>query len=218
MNQRPAKTRSVETELEIEASREEVWKALTDAEELVRWFPLEAETDPGPGGFIRLCWDQHLDWHHRIEAWEPPHHLVTSYEADPKLGQAVSGVDPSTQGGDKKLRLAVDYKLEGRGGKTVLRLVHSGFLASPDWDDEYDGVRCGWRFELFGLREYLERHRDKTRSVAWARAVTEAPAETIWERLTGKGGLALEGALSPLKSGEPFAFKTVYGDTFRGIT
>lgn len=219
MNKKPAKTRSVETELQIDASVEDVWKALTDAEELMRWFPLEAEVEPGEGGIMKWSWGEDFDWRHRIEVWEPPHHLLTSYDADPKLGHAVPGVDPSTQEADEKVRLAVDFRLESRGGgKTVLRLVHSGFLASADWDDEYDGVRSGWGFEIYGLREYLENHLGKARSVAWARAVTDLPLDTIWERLTSEKGLAREGALSPLKSGDPYFFKTVHGDTFRGTT
>jgi len=36
------------------SSAESVWKALTNAEELKRWFPLEARAEPGKGGKIRL--------------------------------------------------------------------------------------------------------------------------------------------------------------------
>ncbi len=36
------KIRSIETEIRIDAPFEAVWDALTRAEELVRWFPLEA--------------------------------------------------------------------------------------------------------------------------------------------------------------------------------
>jgi uncharacterized protein YndB with AHSA1/START domain len=217
MEKRPAKTRNVETELEIDASVEDVWKALTDGEELTHWFPVEAEVEPGPGGKMKWSWGEDFDWRHRIEVWEPPNHLVTSYDADPKLGYAVPGMDPSGQQSDEKVRLAVDFKLEGSGGKTTLRLVHSGFLTARDWDDEYDGVRCGWGFELFGLREYLEHHRGKCRDVVWARAVTDLPMETIWERLTSSKGLAAEGALAPLQPGDSYCFKTVHGDSFRGV-
>ena len=57
---RPAQlTRTIEKELEIDAPIEAVWKALTDAEELTNWFPLEARVKPGVGGSI---------W--RLESWE----------------------------------------------------------------------------------------------------------------------------------------------------
>lgn len=217
-NKKPARTRSVEAEIEIDASVEEVWRAFTDAQELVRWFPLEAEVEPGQGGTIALFWGEDFVGRHRIEVWDPPHHLVTVCDADPKHGEAAPGLDPSTEPSDERVRLAVDYRLESRGGKTVVRLVHSGFLTTADWDDEYDGVRRGWGFELFGLREYLEHHRGKARTVAWARALVDLPEETIWERLTSQKGLVAEGALARLNSGDPYFFRTVHGDSFRGIT
>jgi uncharacterized protein YndB with AHSA1/START domain len=46
------KERRVEREIEINAVVEDVWKALTDANELARWFPLEARVTPGVGGKI----------------------------------------------------------------------------------------------------------------------------------------------------------------------
>lgn len=42
----PMQTRSVEQIIEIDAPVEAIWKALTDAEEMTRWFPLEAGTNP----------------------------------------------------------------------------------------------------------------------------------------------------------------------------
>jgi len=33
------------------------------------------------------------------------------------------------------VKLAIDFHVEAQGGKTVVRLVQSGFGAGPDWDD-----------------------------------------------------------------------------------
>lgn len=54
----PAKgrERSLGYEVTISAPVEAVWKALTDAMELARWFPLEASVRPGVGGSVRLSW------------------------------------------------------------------------------------------------------------------------------------------------------------------
>jgi hypothetical protein len=46
------KERRIENEIEVAAPAEEVWKALTDAGELARWFPLEAHVTLGLGGKI----------------------------------------------------------------------------------------------------------------------------------------------------------------------
>lgn len=42
--------RRVETEIEIDAEIGEVWKALTDENELKRWWPLDARVVQGSGG------------------------------------------------------------------------------------------------------------------------------------------------------------------------
>jgi hypothetical protein len=99
---------------------------------------------------------------------------------------------------------------------TKLRLVHSGFLASSDWDDELDAVRRGWAFELFGLRHYLERHRGTDRSVAWARALLDVPAETIWNLLMSRQGFEIHD-LSRLSPGERYTLRTRDGDVFKGV-
>ena len=49
-------TRAVSREIAISASVDAVWKALTDANELTRWFPPEARVAPGAGGSIWRAW------------------------------------------------------------------------------------------------------------------------------------------------------------------
>jgi uncharacterized protein YndB with AHSA1/START domain len=117
MNATEKKTRAHTHEIEIAAPMDAVWKAISDAEELTRWFPLEAQVEPGAGGVIRYRWGD-MQGICRIESWEPPNHLRTSWMAF-DMPQQSSG----------EARLAVDWFLEGRGGRTVLRLVHSGFGA-----------------------------------------------------------------------------------------
>ena len=54
MSERPAGkgTRTQQHEIVIDAPLEAVWKAITDAEELTRWFVEEAKVVPGVGGTI----------------------------------------------------------------------------------------------------------------------------------------------------------------------
>jgi len=51
------KTRNIEVELPIAESPETVWRAITEADEIVRWFALRAESEPGVGGHIGLSWN-----------------------------------------------------------------------------------------------------------------------------------------------------------------
>jgi uncharacterized protein YndB with AHSA1/START domain len=48
--------RAADVSLEIAASIEDVWRALTDPQELRRWFPLDATVTPGEGGRMFLSW------------------------------------------------------------------------------------------------------------------------------------------------------------------
>lgn len=65
-------TRSATGRVEVEASPERVWKALTDAAELVRWFPLEARVEPGEGGTVFMSWKNEYAGESKILAWRRP--------------------------------------------------------------------------------------------------------------------------------------------------
>ncbi|MGH9750230.1 MAG: SRPBCC family protein [Candidatus Polarisedimenticolia bacterium] len=196
--------RRMETTVRIEAPVEAVWKALTDAEELSRWFPLQARVRPGADGSVWLSWGPPWEGESRITLWDPPRRLRTGWQFTHAADAAGAA------------EVGVDYILEGEGGRTTLRLVHSGFGEGKDWDDEFDAVRRGWRYELRSLRHYLERHRGTPRRVVWERVPLPVPVGEAHARLMGPGGLLREGSLAGLKEGDPYAFTTATGDPFRG--
>jgi uncharacterized protein YndB with AHSA1/START domain len=200
-----AEKRVIETTIEINAPKDAVWKALTDAEELVCWFPLKAEVKPGPGGSIWMSWGLPWEGSSRIEVWEPEQHLSVRgfIEHDAEKGAAGA--------------IVVDYHLESRGGKTVLRLVHSGFEPKESWEDEmFDGTRRGWRYELRSLRHYLERHRGEKRLVAWPRVRTTVSAAETWKRMMGPQGFLKEGRIEGLGEGDSYRMVAATGETFEG--
>ena len=49
-------TRSHETSIEIRATPAEIWKTITEAEEIIRWFAPEASVTPGEGGKMFISW------------------------------------------------------------------------------------------------------------------------------------------------------------------
>ena len=172
----------------LDASPERVWRALTDAEELERWFPLEARVEPGEGGEIYMSWGNEFAGSSRILAWEPPRRLATTWgERDDEAG-----------GGQ-----VTEYRLEAEDGGTRLRVVTSGFPDDPSWDDWIEGTRHGWRFELASLKEYLERHSGRDRKVLYLRRRTPLSRAEAWERLAGDPGV--EAATRGAAAGEPVA-------------
>jgi uncharacterized protein YndB with AHSA1/START domain len=157
-------TRSHETRIEIAAPIEEVWKALTEASEIARWFAPNIKVEPGVGGIFLADWGPGIEWKTAIEVWEPNRHL--------RLAETREQPEPC--------RLLQDYFLEVEGGKTVLRLVHSGFGTSAEWDNEYEGTRGGWPVCFFRLKHGLEHpqhHFDRCRT--WDRHGTGARADRV---------------------------------------
>jgi uncharacterized protein YndB with AHSA1/START domain len=167
-------TRAVEAEVEIEAPPEAVWRALTDARELERWFPLEARVEPGEGGTVFMSWKNEYEAESRITVWEPARHLQITWGFSDE---------------EREITQFTDFYLEGAKGRTVLRVVTSGFPDDPAWDAWYEGTSQGWAYELVSLKWYLERHPGRDRQVVYLRRRVKLPAEEAWERLFGPGGL-----------------------------
>ena len=212
MTEQP-QARSIETAIEIEAPIEAVWKALADGDELANWFPLKARVTPGKGGSVWFWWSEGLEFETTIDVWEPNRHLRLIY-AEP--------TPPPAEGEDAPgfvvpFQIAVDYHLEAAGGKTVLRLVHTGFSADASWDNQYDGTVRGWAFELRGLKHYLERHRSTKREVIHAKTSIEGmPLNEAWNRLMSPEGLLAEGDLAGRRPGDRYAIATATGERLEG--
>ncbi len=206
--------RVAEERLEIDAPVEAVWRALTEAEEIERWFSPEARVTPGVGGKIWWCWEGMYEWEQRIEIWEPNRHLRTSYALSGPGARPVAEPDPDAR--PRPVQLAIDFHLEARGGGTVLRVVHSGFGADAAWDLEYDGVRRGWHFELRSLRHYLEKHPGVARKVAWARKTVKLTAEEAWELLLSPDGFVSDTGLAKLQPGADYSLSAA-GHVFQGV-
>jgi len=188
-------------EVEIAASPAAVWKALTDAEELARWFPLVARVTPGKDGRVFLSWGPGWEGEARIDAWEPQQ-LFRWIE--------MAGSPEGPQG------VTIEWKLDQRGGKTVVRLVQSGFSTGADWEEEYFGsTDYGWGFMLTNLRHYLERHAGTPRSVAWPRQKVGVSREEAYRRLVAPGGLFREGA-GGLAAGTDYMLESATRESFEG--
>ena len=147
-------TAAIERELELSASPDRVWRALTDSDELAAWFPQRASLPTQVGAVVWVEWDGHPRLAIRIEALEPEQRLAWRW---------APAADPDFDGSAN----LVEWTLEaGRGGGTILRLRETGF-ESPDsrrgnvegWLDELgelldlladepwqQGIRRTWRF------------------------------------------------------------------------
>ncbi|HEX6579832.1 MAG TPA: SRPBCC domain-containing protein [Actinomycetota bacterium] len=134
----------VRRELEIHAPRERVWAALTEPDQLLRWFPTKrAEIDLRPGGGAILEWDEAVA-EAVVDEVDPPGRLVFRWRPE-GLGR------PFT---------TVSFTLEEstHGTSTHVSLVESGFASLPDQIETQSqkGNDEGWAHELQELKEYVE--------------------------------------------------------------
>ncbi len=204
-----ATTRSFTMSIHLDAPAELVWQALTDPVELVRWFPLSAEVEPGVGGSVLWSWGGDWTWVSRIDAWDPARRLRLCQQADRPFDLAGHPL-PAEQ--VSPAQIAMEFTLETDRGTTRLHLVHSGFGHGSAWDDEYDGISAGWQFELRSLRHYLQHHRGRNRHVARAQTTTTAACSAAWTQLLAPFGVQA----SPLATGQPYTFRLPQGESGSG--
>lgn len=183
----PTTGRTVDLTVDIDATLEEVWQALTTGEGIARWFAPFATVTPGVGGSVGVGWDPNEIWDAPITVWEPLQRMQTVSEMPTKDGGVV--------------RLAVDYYLEARGGQVRVRLVHSGFDDSESWDGYIDGLDAGWTYFLVNLKHALERHRGVARQQLSARFTTHAAAESD-HPVFGPDGFRVRPAAASLRPGD----------------
>ena len=187
MNDPTRTNRGLDLTIDIDATLEEVWQALTTGEGIARWFGPYAAVTPGQGGSVSVGWDPKEMWDTPITVWEPQRRMQTVSEMPTKEGGVV--------------RLAVDYYLEVHGGRVRVRLVHSGFDDSSSWDDYIDGLDAGWSFFLFNLKHALERHRSVARQQLSARFRTTARAGED-HPVFGAKGLRVRPSVGGLRPGD----------------
>ena len=203
-------TRIIRRELEIDAPIDDVWKALTEAAEIQRWFAPHAESTPGPGGIIKLGWGPETTWDMPIAEWHPPTRLVIG-------DRGGCGTEALSDRKVNEDALRIEYTLESRGSSTRLHLVHSGFGPSAEWDEIYDGTSKGWTYELRALKHYLEHHKGELRRLVRAAATISIPVADAWRRLFSPDAIGLRNANpDTLAEGDAFEAVAATGDRFTG--
>ena len=203
--------RTFEMFLNIDAPIDAVWRALTEADEITRWFSTSATVEPRPGGTYDISWGGEWNWPMEIADWQPPTRLrLIDRSARP------FDVDGQPLADAKPVELVLEFTLESQGNRTSLRLVHSGFGTGANWDEEIDGISHGWPVELRILRHYLEHHAGKARQHVWVRATAKTTASRLWEALISPDGVVVDGSVAYLHGGDRARFRLATGDTIDG--
>jgi len=138
------KERGYAHRVDIRAGTQQVWRALTEAEQLSRWCSPEAEISARKGGLFRASVDRVTELEAHIDVFEPGRRLRLIYLRSPGLPPADSVIID-------------DFILDPVPSATIVRLLGSGIPATPEWDTQYRRLRTGWHQAMTRLKVLLER-------------------------------------------------------------
>ena len=150
----PSESDRIEKEVVIDAAREKVWRALTDAREFGAWFGVRAEGTFEPGARIE---GEVLDpqWAH-----VPFEIDIDRVDKGVLLAWRWANPDPKAPAIDlaKEPKTYVSFELSDTDGGTRVKVIESGFdaLPMPRRADAYRENTGGWTEQLENLRKYVE--------------------------------------------------------------
>lgn len=128
---------TIERQMTFRVPRQSVWAAITEPDQIARWFGTGAELDLRPGGVGTLSWENlGVTTSITVEAVDPPSRFAYRWR--------------SNRGGPTTL---VEFRLEEIPNGTRLTLVESGFTQLGE--DSWQGNEYGWDEELGELRAFL---------------------------------------------------------------
>lgn len=169
--------RSVQVEVEVTGTPEEVWEAIASGPGVSSWF-VPTRIDGRVGGTIALEFGPGMEATAEILEWDPPRYL--SAVAPPQA----PGAPP----------FATEWFVEARsGGVAVVRVVHSLFADTDEWDGQITGTESGWPAYFRVLRLYLEQFSGQGSACTQPMAMTTASAESAWAKTME--ALGLDGAV-----------------------
>src|SRR5258706_143574 len=140
---------SVEVETEVPGTPEEVWQAIATGPGISAWF-VPTELEEREGGALVLDFGPGMQSEGVIAAWDPPRRFVCENK------EAMGPGSPT---------VADEWTVEAKAGGTCrVRVVHSWFASTDDWDNQYEGVEQGWPAFFRILKIYLAHFRGQPRA------------------------------------------------------
>ena len=152
--------RSVQVEVEVPGTPEEVWQAIATGPGISSWFvPTVFEVSDGKPVAVTMNFGPGMESRAAVTAWDPPRMFAAQ-------GEGWGGSPP----------IADEWSVEARGGGIcVVRVVHSLFASTDDWDNQLEGTESGWPGFFRILRIYLTHFRGGSQAVTTERDSMPGP-------------------------------------------
>ena len=168
----PSGRRSIEAEVEVPGTPEEVWQAIATGPGITSWF-VPSTVEERVGGTATANFGPGMESVATIKEWDPPRRFTIETVEDPAQGP-----------------VATEWIVEARaGGLCVVRVVHSWFASTDDWDKQFEGHQEGWASFFRILRLYLKHFRGQPGSQIQLTGFGPEPKEKAWEALTSSLGI-----------------------------
>lgn len=137
----PSGRRSVQVQVEVPGTPEAVWAAIASGKGISAWF-VPTKLDENVGGSVAHDFGGGMASTAKITEWQPPHRFAAE--------------DHWLQNGPP---IATEWTVEATdGGTCIVRVVHSLFASTDDWDGQLEGTENGWPGYFRVLRHYLQNH------------------------------------------------------------
>lgn len=173
MSDASADRRSIELEVVVHGTPEQVWQAIATGPGISSWYvPHEVEERAGGVANARFGEGDDMVVPHRVAAWEPPERIVLDG------GEGVDG-------------LAFEWTIAPNDdGTCVVRLVNSGFGSGQPWDDQYDAMVDGWQMFLRNLQLHAEHFLGQAAAPILPLGLWSGSRAEVYERALARLGVA----------------------------
>lgn len=165
--------RWVDIELVVDGTPEQVWQAVATGPGNSAWFT-GTTIDERVGGRIEFDFGPNGSSSGEVTHWEPPQRLAY-VERD-----WCDGAPP----------VATEITVTAHAGdRCVIRMVHSLFTDSADWDDQIEGFESGWPGHFAVLQTYLRHFAGQPAVAVHLAATGNLPQSEAWKLMLAAFGL-----------------------------
>ncbi len=160
--------RSIELEVEVAGTPEEVWEAIATGPGITSWY-VPHQVEGSEGGEVSFSFGPGMDGVGRVTAWDPSN----------RFGY----------GGPDGDGLAFEWFVESKsGGGCIVRLVNSGFGSGGEWDDHFDGMTKGWKMFMLNLQLHCEHFAGQAGAASLPMAMWAEDPAASWARASSAFG------------------------------
>ena len=181
----PSGRRFIAVETEVPGTPEEVWQAIATGPGVTAWF-VPTQIDGRAKGSIVASFGPGMDAQSEIQEWEPPRRFTAMNDG---------GMGPGSPA------MATEWTVEAKAGGTCrVRVVHSWFADTDNWDKQFESVEQGWPAFFRILKGYLTHFRGQSCRQVQLMAFTPVAKDKAWAEVAQPLGLVGASAGQSVKS------------------